>query len=454
MKSLFSREQVDRNGSFQEHNRLQKQHVEEFGFNRAPRSLTAQTDDGLNAFIASVGQERLQELATGETSGGMPPQVLPMAESQLEQNLDLAIDSLISYFKSGQFGEFACPFNDYQKQPIVCRYAAFLPPNPVPIKRVLHWCNGRAESLLKNLQTIYALREFRGAGLALVMMDHPGQGFSSRYLKDPFKGFTRDFNELINAQKIFEGIIRPQLIEHNQSLGYENGFTYRVGGHSMGSGIATRLLQKYPDLADDWLFTSPMHNIDTPFHFQFDRFGVIEQIGVIILKFINILDRDFDYIPGRKPGYHPNPLPTKENPVMNKLTTSRLQTTFINRMRERYPGITLGAPTIVWLKESITECKKMRKQAGILRQAIASGKHLTVLRPTGEQVLGKKGQDRLYELVGEGMNVIDVDGEPKPQHEMLMEGPQIQHQAFSWLAEFAWGDGSLVASGPRTLGWV
>ncbi|NES18608.1 MAG: hypothetical protein F6K41_06675 [Symploca sp. SIO3E6] len=454
MKSLFSREQVDSNGLFPEHRRLQEQHVEEFGFNRAPRSLTAQTNDGINTFIASVGQDRLQELSTGETSGGMPPQVLPMEESEIEQNLDLAIDSLISYFKSGQFGEFECPFKDYKKQPIVCRYAAFLPPNNVPIKRVLHWCNGRTESLLKNLQTVYALREFRGAGLALVMMDHPGQGFSSRYLRDPFKGFARDFDELINAQKIFEGIIRPQLIKHNQSLGYEGGFTYRVGAHSMGSGIATRLLQKYPDLADDWLFMSPMHDIDTPFDVKFDQLGVIEQIAVRILKLIDILDRDFDYVPGAKPGYHPNPLPTKENPVINKLTTSSIQTTLINKVKERYPGITLGSPTIVWLKESITECQKMREKAGILREVIARGKHLTVLRPTGEQIVGKKGQDRLYELVGEGIKVIDIDGEPKPQHEMLIERPQIQYKVFRWLAEFAWGDGSLIASGPRTLEWI
>ncbi|NET61677.1 MAG: alpha/beta hydrolase [Symploca sp. SIO2E6] len=454
MKSLFSREQVDDNGSFQEHHRLREQHVEEFGFNLAPRSLTAQTDDGLNAFITSVGQERLQELATGEASGGMPPQVLPMAESELEQNLDLAIDSLISYFKSGQFGEFECPFKDYKKQPIVCRYAAFLPPNNVPIKRVLHFCNGRTESLLKNLQTVYALRELRGAGLALVMMDHPGQGFSSRYLRDPFKGFARDFDELIKAQKIFESIIRPQLIKHNQSLGYESGFTYRVGGHSMGSGVATRLLQEYPNLADDWLFMSPMHDIETPFDLKIDQFGILEQIAARILKFIDILDRDFDYVPGSKPGYSPNRLPTKENSGINKVTTSSLQTILINKISERYPGLTLGAPTIVWFKESITECQKMRNKAGILREAIASGKHLTVLRPTGEQIVGKKGQDQLYELVGEGMKVIDVDGEPKPQHEILIESPQIQHQAFKWLAEFAWGDGSLVASGPRTLEWV
>jgi len=454
MKSLFSRDQVSSNDLFQEHHCLREQHVKEFGFNRAPRSLTAQSNDGFNTFMASLGQERLQELATGETSGGMPPQVLPMVEREIEQNVDLAIDFLISYCKSGQFGEFECPFQDYKQQPIICRYAAFLPPNNVPIKRVLHWCNGRTESLLKNLQTIYALREFRGAGLALVMMDHPGQGFSSRYLRDPFKGFARDFDELINAQKIFASIIRPQLIKHNQSIGYEGGFTYRVGGHSMGSGIATRLLQEYPDLADDWLFMSPMHDIETPFDFQFDQFGVIEQIAVIILKFIDILDRDFDYVPGSKPGYHPKPLPTKENPGINRLTTSSLQTTFLNKVRERYPGITLGSPTIVWLNESITECQKMRKKAGILREVIASGKHLTVLRPTGEQVVGKKGQDRLYKLVGEGINVIDVDGDPKPQHEILIERPQIQYKAFQWLAEFAWGDGSLIASGPRTLEWI
>lgn len=453
MKSLFSREPNDSNNSFNEHRLLQEKHVEEFGFSRAPRNLTAQTSDGLKILNDSVGQDRLRELAEGKTSGGSPPQVLPMEESEIEKNLDSAIDRLITYFKSGQFGEFKCPFKDYKGQPIACRYAAFLPPSSVPIKRVLHWSNGRTESLLKNLQTVYALRELRGAGLALVMMDHPGQGFSSRYLRDLFKGFARRFDELIYAQKEFESIIRPKLLDHNQLIGYEGKFTYRVGAHSMGAGVATRLLQKYPDLADDWLFMSPMHDIETPFD-GIDKSGLVEQIAARFLIFLDLLDRDFDYVPGRKPGYHPNELPTSDNPGINQVTTSEIQTKFTNRLNERYPGLTLGAPTIVWFKESITECRKMRKKAGILRKVIEDGKHLTVLRPTGDQIVGKDGQDKLYELVGKNLNVINLDGEPKPQHEILIEQPQIQHKVFRWLAEFAWGDGSLKASEPRTIGWI
>ena len=83
------------------------------------------------------------------------------------------------------------------------RFARWLP--PAGRKGTVCVFTGRAESIEKYFETV---RDLRARGFAVAMIDWRGQGHSARRLRDPHKGYVRDFfNRVYFMQIIRDGFI-------------------------------------------------------------------------------------------------------------------------------------------------------------------------------------------------------------------------------------------------------
>tara|TARA_B100000678_G_scaffold80108_1_gene66459 strand:- start:9950 stop:10882 length:933 start_codon:yes stop_codon:yes gene_type:complete len=112
-------------------------------------------------------------------------------------------------------------------------------------------CPGRTEFIEKYFETA---RELQDMGFAIVILDWPGQGLSSRLLPDSKKGHIDRFATFMNA-------LRVALEE----MGSELPRPYISIAHSMGGAIAlAAITQKYVEV-DAAAFSAPMWGLKSRF---------------------------------------------------------------------------------------------------------------------------------------------------------------------------------------------
>lgn len=106
---------------------------------------------------------------------------------------------------------------------------------------------GRTENLLKYQEVVVDLVRQK---YSVYVYDHRGQGFSERLIPDePEKGHVERFDDYVDdletfVQTVVKKDAHPKLF---------------VLAHSMGGGIATRHLERFPGVFDAAALSSPMH---------------------------------------------------------------------------------------------------------------------------------------------------------------------------------------------------
>ena len=127
------------------------------------------------------------------------------------------------------------------------RFARWAP--PAGRKGTVCVFTGRSEQIEKYFETV---RDLRDRGFAVAMIDWRGQGHSSRRLRDPRKGYVRDFSDYeIDVETFVQQVVLPDCPPPHFAL-----------AHSMGGAVMLRVAHAGKRWFDRMVLSAPM--IDLP----------------------------------------------------------------------------------------------------------------------------------------------------------------------------------------------
>ncbi|SDD96325.1 alpha/beta fold hydrolase [Ruegeria marina] len=245
-----------------------------------------------------------------------------------------------------------------------------------------------------------AAREFTRRGLAMLAVDWRGQGLADRLLADRrlghvarFTDYQRDVAAVVALAATLD-LPRP----------------WFVIGHSMGGAIGLRaVIEGLPVAACS--FTGPMWGIFfTP-----------------VMKPLSWLTSNL--APALGLG-HRNPATTSPEPYVilqpfegNSLTRDQAMYQMMRDQLAAYPDLSLGAPTNIWLREALAECRKL---------ADHSAPDLPCLTYLGsnEQIVDRKAIRTRMAAWPRG-ELVEIPG---GEHEVLMESPAVRGPVYDRLA--------------------
>lgn len=200
---------------------------------------------------------------------------------------------------------------------------------------------GRSEPLLKYAEVVQSLEEKNPGKFAFFLMDHRGQGSSGRMIsgnENSEKGHSDVFDYYVDDVRTYmDTIVSKQGCKRNFLV-----------AHSLGAGIGIAFMQKYPEIFDRAVVTSPMLKIQTkPYKYALARTIVLAQMAIGKCEEFSI---------GQKPF---NPDSKFED---NSYTTSVARFNMIKDTFNKFPETKLGGVTNGWLNEIMKSTKKIRKQ--------------------------------------------------------------------------------------------
>lgn len=199
------------------------------------------------------------------------------------------------------------------------RFARWAP--PANRKGTVCVFTGRSEQIEKYFETV---RDLRDRGFAVAMIDWRGQGHSSRRLRDPRKGYVRDFSDFeVDVEAFVQQVVLPDCPPPFFAL-----------AHSMGGTVLLRVAHAGKRWFDRMVLSAPM--IDLP--------GRTTSFPVrALLKTMRLLGQGGRYVPGgsdRLTGLDPF--------INNPLTSDPVRYARNAAILEEDPTLGLASPTVAW----------------------------------------------------------------------------------------------------------
>lgn len=188
---------------------------------------------------------------------------------------------------------------------------------------------GRTEGYAKYQELTYELFQL---GYAIFIVDHRGQGFSSRLLDNPHIGHVEEFSHYAEDFKQFiDDIVRPKSI----------GNLYLLA-HSMGCAIAMLYMMNNESVFSRAALLSPMFGISSGF------------IPAPVARSLVDMFRDTLLWESNKEKYFPGQVDYHDKPFIdNPLTTSEVRFRIMQETFQRYPETQLGGISFHWLHNAI-----------------------------------------------------------------------------------------------------
>lgn len=181
---------------------------------------------------------------------------------------------------------------------------------------------GRAESIEKYFETV---RDLRDRGFAVAMIDWRGQGYSSRRLRDPRKGYVRDFSDYeIDVETFVQQVVLPDCPP-----------PYFALAHSMGGAVMLRLAHAGKRWFDRMVLSAPL--IDLP--------GRTTSFPVrALIRILRLLGQGGRYVPGGS-----SRLTGADSFINNPLTSDPVRYARNAAILEEDPRLGTASPTIAWV---------------------------------------------------------------------------------------------------------
>lgn len=146
-------------------------------------------------------------------------------------------------------------------------------------ERAIAISHGFTDYADKFQETIYY---FLLMGFDVYILEHRGHGNSGREIKDPSLVYVQDFNDYVEDYKVFLDEIVLEMNE-DQPL--------YLFAHSMGGGIGTAFLERYPGYFDAAILSTPMVDVKTG--------SVPEKAANIIASIMSSLGLGKKYVTGQ-----------------------------------------------------------------------------------------------------------------------------------------------------------
>ena len=199
------------------------------------------------------------------------------------------------------------------------RFARWAP--PAGRKGTVCVFTGRGEQIEKYFETV---RDLRDRGFAVAMIDWRGQGHSSRRLRDPRKGYVRDFSDYeIDVEAFVRQVVLPDCPPPHFAL-----------AHSMGGTVMLRLAHAGKRWFDRMVLSAPM--IDLP--------GRLTSFPVrAFVKVLRLTGQGGRYVPGGG-----DRLTGTDSFINNPLTRDPVRYARNAAILEEDPTLGLASPTVAW----------------------------------------------------------------------------------------------------------
>ncbi|MHA6262425.1 alpha/beta hydrolase [Arenibacterium sp. CAU 1754] len=241
--------------------------------------------------------------------------------------------------------------------------------------------------------------EFTARGYATVVIDWRGQGLADRLIEDRRIGhvikFTDYQKDVTAALEVVRALNVPEPLH--------------LVGHSMGGGIGLRAaLEGLP--VQTCAFTGPMWGIYMA--------PLMRPFGYILPRVADIVGMGTRLPPSTRFESY-----VLANPFEgNMLTTDPEMFDLMKTQLEAQPELSLGGPSLIWLREALAECKYLARQpAPNLPCATFLGENEKIIDCASVR-------DRMASWSGGLLNVV-----PGAEHEILMEARPIRNRVFDQL---------------------
>ncbi len=255
---------------------------------------------------------------------------------------------------------------------------------------------GRTEPALKYAELIYDLKN----SFNIFIIDHQGQGSSSRMLSDTHKGHVVEFSHYVaDFHQFIETVVKPNTTKPIFLI-----------AHSMGGAIATRYMNQHPNTFNKAVLVAPMMEMNTsPYS---------EAVACLYANFLVLTKKGSTYAPGYGP-YKPEEDTFEKNVYTH--SPERFEVTknlFVN-----YPDLIVGGPTARWVRESLEATKKIDK-----------------LKVTTEILMFQAGIDHIVKPSRQDSfcekHACEKILVPEAFHEILMEKDAVRDDVLASIEEF------------------
>ncbi|WP_426359539.1 alpha/beta fold hydrolase [Pseudocolwellia sp. HL-MZ19] len=269
---------------------------------------------------------------------------------------------------------------------------------------------GRCESYLKYKETAFELYQ---SGYSIFIVDHRGQGLSSRMLANKYKGYVKKFDDY--ADDLYQFVTTIVAPYSGNTLPY-------LLAHSMGCAITLRMLQLYPKVIKKAVLLSPMIAINT---------GPLPYLLAInIIRFTDklnqILSKESWYFAGQS---NFKVKPFKNNPLTH---CEKRYHAFADLYQDNH-AIQLGGVTVKWLYEAF------KTEHLIFSNLNKISTPICLLQASDDIVIDNKKQNNFCRQ----LNALSPELiTPKPvviegaYHELLFEKDSIRDETLTQIRQF------------------
>jgi len=282
------------------------------------------------------------------------------------------------------------------------RFARWAP--PPGRKGTVCLFQGRAEFIEKYFETVRDLRE---RGFAVATLDWRGQGMSQRALRNPRKGYVRDFSRYdIDLDTFVREVVLPDCPPPFFAL-----------AHSMGASVLLRAAHQGHRWFDRMVLLAPMIALPGMRRSRLTRASV---------RTLRLMGLGGAYVPGGDASV------IMQRPFLgNPLTSDPVRYARNLAVIEAEPALAVGWPTVAWTDAAFRAMRRLADPtfATRIRQP------LLVIAAGQDQIVSTPAIDEFSVRLRTGSHLIV----PGSRHEMLMEQDRFRMQVLAAFDAFVPG---------------
>ena len=275
------------------------------------------------------------------------------------------------------------------------RFARWAP--PAGRKGTVCVFTGRSEQIEKYFETV---RDLRDRGFAVAMIDWRGQGHSARRLRNPRKGYVRDFADFeIDVEAFVQQVVLPDCPPPHFAL-----------AHSMGGAVMLRIAHAGKRWFDRMVLSAPM--IDLP--------GRATSLPArVLLRAMRLTGQGGNYVPGGS-----DALTGVQSFINNPFTSDPVRFARNAAILEEDPTLGLASPTVAWADTALKTMRGFRaaNYPSQIRQPIL------ILAASNDTIVSTAAIEEFAYHLRAGSHLVIAGS----KHEILQE--QDRYRAQFWAA--------------------
>lgn len=256
--------------------------------------------------------------------------------------------------------------------------------------------SGRLEGLDKYKELLW---ELHNNNIATFIVDHQGQGRSYRGLKNPHKGYVKNFDDYAHDFAFFNKHIVDKYWQSKKIL----------LAHSMGGAIACDYLARFEHSYSGVFLSAPMFDIYTK--------GTPKSLAKLVAKSASLFGLSACYALGQG-DYHVDDF------SINALTSSAVRYAYFRDVYQKEPGLQLGGVTYGWLNAAFSFIAKVDNLDVAIPLFIASAEQ--------DVVVNNYAQHKIVNR----LNLATLHTFSNAKHELLFEQDIIRRKVLKQLYEF------------------